>query len=365
MATAETATDIDQIPAQAGTDGSSNGVAMPPQSVGTALYRSFAWVIVVVMLVFLANNYLNFWRGWPGVPNILAHYGVPGFGTLRSPLTGSAPTLGLIQLATYVIAIFAAIAYVMGTSRLPLRDDAKRLSALAAYIVRAAFWAVLLVGVVDAVISFLRVESFLPDLIGSELAARLEQPQFRGPYVHVPLIGLSLLIALLTRSLGFIWLAFLVVVAEFIIVVTRFIFSYEQAFMGDLVRFWYAGLFLFASAYTLLEEGHVRVDVLYAGFSRRTRGFVNAFGSVFLGIILCWVILLVGLWGKSNIINSPLLTIEVTQQGFGMYVKYLMAGFLAVYAVSMLVQFASSFLDSIADIRGDPGGRAVDTEIIH
>lgn len=41
--------------------------------------------------------------------------------------------------------------------------------------------------------------------------------------------------------------------------------------MADLVRFWYAALFLFASAYTLLEEGHVRVDVFYAGFRRARR----------------------------------------------------------------------------------------------
>jgi len=38
------------------------------------------------------------------------------------------------------------------------------------------------------------------------------------------------------------------------IVISRFIFSYEQAFMADLVRFWYGALFLFASAYTLLED---------------------------------------------------------------------------------------------------------------
>jgi TRAP-type mannitol/chloroaromatic compound transport system permease small subunit len=53
--------------------------------------------------------------------------------------------------------------------------------------------------------------------------------------------------------------------------------------MGDLVRFWYAALFLFASAYTLLEEGHVRVDVFYAG-SAPTQGRVNAFGAIVLGI---------------------------------------------------------------------------------
>ena len=50
----------------------------------------------------------------------------------------------------------------------------------------------------------------------------------------------------------------MVVLAEFAIVVSRFVFSYEQAYMGDLVRFWYAALFLFASAYALSHEGHVR-----------------------------------------------------------------------------------------------------------
>jgi hypothetical protein len=38
-----------------------------------------------------------------------------------------------------------------------------------------------------------------------------------------------------------------------------------------------------------------------------------------------------------------LLNFEVTQQGFGMYVKYIMSGFLIVFALSMLFQF-SSFL---------------------
>ena len=57
------------------------------------------------------------------------------------------------------------------------------------------------------------------------------------------------------RDISFTWLDLMCVLAEFLIVVTRFVFSYEQAYMVDLVRFWYAGLFLFASAYTLVEEG--------------------------------------------------------------------------------------------------------------
>ena len=73
------------------------------------------------------------------------------------------------------------------------------------------------------------------------------------------------------KGIDFIWLASLIVFGELLIVITRFIFSYEQAFMGDLVRFWYASLFLFASAYTLIHDGHVRVDVIYAGFSEKAK----------------------------------------------------------------------------------------------
>ncbi len=96
--------------------------------------------------------------------------------------------------------------------------------------------------------------------------------QFIGPWIHIPLILLGFVTALFTRTLGFTWLALLIVIAELLIVISRFVFSYEQALMGDLVRYWYAALFLFASAYTLLEEGHVRVDVLYAGLQSAPQG---------------------------------------------------------------------------------------------
>ena len=132
------------------------------------------------------------------------------------------------------------------------------------------------------------------------------------------------------------------------IVVARFIYGYEQTFMGDLVRFWYAALFLFASAYTLKEDAHVRVDVFYASLKRRTRSTFNVIGTVFFGIPLCWLILMRGLWGKSSLINSPMLNFETSMSGFGMYVKYLSC-FLVVFALSMLFNYSILF-NSLADI---------------
>jgi TRAP-type mannitol/chloroaromatic compound transport system permease small subunit len=308
---------------------------------------------VTIFFIFLLNNYLVIWRDWPGIAALFESAGAKD---LR---------LAWGQMVGYIVAVLGSTFYVLKNQDVTLRDDSEVFTFISAYVIRAAFWSVFFIGIADAFISFLRVENFLTSIVSEEMATQLGRPQFRAPLIHAPLIIFSLIIAALNRQLCFTWLALMVVAAELVIVFSRFVFSYEQAFMGDLVRFWYAALFLFASAYTLLEDGHVRVDVVYAGFSKKTKGLVNAIGSVVLGIALCGVILLIGMSGKANIINSPLLNIEVSQSGYGMYVKYLMAGFLAVFASTMLIQFTSSTLSGIADFRGDPGSREVPDEMLH
>lgn len=271
----------------------------------------------------------------------------------------------MAQLSIYAVPFAAAFFYVRRSTSTSLRQDAERVTAINAYLVRAAFFAVLLVGLADAVISFLRVEDMLGLYFETETAKSLSRPQQRGADLHLPLIGAAFVIAAFTRSLCFPWLALLIVAAELLIVISRFIFSYEQAFMGDLVRFWYAALFLFASAYTLLQEGHVRVDVFYAGMSSRNKGKVNAIGALLLGMTLCWTILILGLGSKTSIIYAPLANVEVSQSGFGLYTKYLMAGFLAVFAITMLIQFVSQLFEAVADVRNEPGAREIDAAAAH
>jgi TRAP-type mannitol/chloroaromatic compound transport system permease small subunit len=317
-------------------------VASGDWSRALVLARAFSWCTVAVLFVYLVNNYLSYWRGWPGP---------------ASAFGGSISALGAIQVALYALGLAVAVGYVLTTRERALRPDSEVIFGITAYIVRAAFWAVMLMGLADTLISFLRVEGLLPAIFGDALAVDLGRSSFRGVWVHFPMAIAGIVIAAFHRGVGFHWLALLVVGAEMLIVISRFIFSYEQAFMADLVRFWYAPLFLFASAYTLLEEGHVRVDVLYSLFSDRAKGISNAIGSVFLGMSLCWVILIFGMGSRSAIINAPLLSFEVTQTGFGMYVKYWMAGFLAIFAATMLLQFSGYFLEALADIRGEPGKR--------
>jgi TRAP-type mannitol/chloroaromatic compound transport system permease small subunit len=310
--------------------------------------------MVIGVFLYLINNYLVYWQELPGPYLLFSHYGWFGLEALNNPLDADQITRGWTQVTCYLLVLMACIGYSFKSPDRSLLQDSVRFAQLSAYIIRAAFWSVLLIGFIDMIISFLRVEDFLEFFVGEWLTQQLGRSIFRGTYVHYPLIGVSLFLAARFRSITFSWLALMCVLAEFLIVITRFVFSYEQAYMGDVVRFWYAALFLFASASALVEEGHVRVDVLYTGFSRRKKAWFDSIGSSLLGIPICWVILMQGMGGRGNSLNSPLLSFEVSQSGYGMYVKYLMAAFLIVFSVSMMIQFVSYLLYNIGQLQ-DPG----------
>ena len=311
------------------------------------LIRIFSYSILALTFIFLINNVLTVWFDWPGVKKLFSHYELFGFKKLNKPLEGLAINLSYIQFLFYFLSFVAVIIFVLKSLNQTLQTDSEILKKITAYIIRSSFWAVLIVGVVDFLISFMVVEKLVEPIFGEQVKINLVKPAFRITYIHFPLILASFMIGYFNKSVGFIWLAVLVVGSEFLIDISRFIFQYEQAFQGDLVRFWYAALYLFASAYALIHEGHVRVDVLYANFSERKKAWTNAIGSLVLGIPLCLIVIFLGMGGKASIINGPVISFEITQQGSnGLYLLYLMAVYLAVFAVSMLTQFTSYFMSS-------------------
>lgn len=307
--------------------------------------RLFGWGSLAVLVAFLFNNYLTYWRGWPGPAGVTGE---------------TADISSMIQAGFYGIAVLFVASYLVLDRFRLLREERERIVRINSFLIRTAFWSVLLIGLVDFSLAFLRGENLLAAMAGDELFKQLMRAEFRGGYVHMSLVGVAIIIASITRSIGVTWLSLLIVVAELLLVISRFVFSYEQDYMADLVRFWYAPLFLIGCAYALREEGHVRIDVLYTALDFRSRSVVNACGAVLLGMPFCWLILIVGTSGKAAIINSALLTFEIEGIGNGLYVFYLMTVFIAVFAITMLVELVGTFFDAVADCRGEPGGRNCD-----
>ena len=92
-----------------------------------------------------------------------------------------AAALAGLQILLYLLAIAGPATFDVRSKSRSLREDDATMTAIAAYIVKAAFWTVLLVGLVDAFISFLRVEDLLRPLFGDNWPWILAATNFGAP----------------------------------------------------------------------------------------------------------------------------------------------------------------------------------------
>ncbi len=77
------------------------------------------------------------------------------------------------------------------------------------------------------------------------------------------------------------------VVVTAIIVIMRYVFDAGYIWLQESVIWMHAAVFMLGAAYTLLHEGHVRVDIFYREMSARRRGWVDLIGVILLLLPLC------------------------------------------------------------------------------
>ena len=91
------------------------------------------------------------------------------------------------------------------------------------------------------------------------------------------------------------WLAVLLVLTQLAVVLLRYGFSTSFIQLQESVIYTHATLFMLGIAFTMLHEGHVRVDILYADMTPRRRAWIDLAGVVlavipFASLVLwtCW-----------------------------------------------------------------------------
>lgn len=150
------------------------------------------------------------------------------------------------------------------------------------------------------------------------------------------------LIQWLPRHLGqtVAWLLVVMVVVQFIIVFARYVFSEGSRAAQDSIIMMHAFIFMLAAAYTLGEDKHVRVDVIYRKLGERGKAWVNMLGVVFLLWPMCGFIL----WqSQFNVIHSWRQWETFTDSNLPMYlVKTLLWVMPALMALQGLHMFLSN-----------------------
>ena len=150
------------------------------------------------------------------------------------------------------------------------------------------------------------------------------------------------------------WLAVLLVLVQFGIVVLRYVFGTSYMAAQESVIYIHAAIFMAGAGYTLLKDGHVRVDIFYGEASRRTRAAVDLFGSLFLLIPSC-LVLLYYTW--SFVVQSWRILEGPISVG-GIPAVFLLKTLIPIFAGLLLLQGISMALRNLLVLFGTAGGEA-------
>jgi TRAP-type mannitol/chloroaromatic compound transport system permease small subunit len=130
------------------------------------------------------------------------------------------------------------------------------------------------------------------------------------------------------------WLTLVTVLICAVVVVMRYAFNAGFIWLQELFVWSYACVFMLGAGYTLLHEGHVRVDIFYARAGPRWRAIVNLVGvSLFL---LPWIALTA--WMSVPYVRASWALGEESGQSDGMPGLYLLKSVLLVFCVLLGLQ---------------------------
>lgn len=152
----------------------------------------------------------------------------------------------------------------------------------------------------------------------------------------------STVIDVINRKLGqgISYLTFFMAVITFVVVVLRYGFNLGWIAMQESVIYLHAAVFLLGSAYTLQDDGHVRVDVFYRRFSKKQKALVNLFGTLFL---LLPVMIFITTVSWHYVIESWQ-TLESSMESGGLPFLYILKSFILLFSITMLLQGISEVI---------------------
>ena len=151
--------------------------------------------------------------------------------------------------------------------------------------------------------------------------------------LHTICRGIDRLTTVVGRTVS--WFAVLLILVGALNTILRYVGGYLQVSLtsnalGEIQWMLYSAMFLLAAGWTLREDAHVRVDVLYERFSPKSQALVDLLGTLLLLLPFCAF----GLWVSWDYVMASVTGLETTAD----------SGKLPVWPAKLLILFGFGFL---------------------
>lgn len=155
----------------------------------------------------------------------------------------------------------------------------------------------------------------------------------------------------LSRRIGFAaaWMAAAMVIVQFLVVMLRYIFGIGSLMMQESLTYMFSVLFMLGAAYTLLNEGHVRVDIFYRTAKKSTQAIVDILGNLFFLIPTCVLILYI----SQPYVAASWAVLEGSKETSGIPGVFLLKSLIPVFAVMLILQGIANAIRAYLILTGE------------
>ncbi|MEQ8194357.1 MAG: TRAP transporter small permease subunit [Rhodospirillales bacterium] len=144
--------------------------------------------------------------------------------------------------------------------------------------------------------------------------------------------------------------ALAIVLIQFIVVLLRYVFGIGSIFIQESIIYAHAILFMVGAGYTLLQDGHVRLDIFYRAASRRKKDLINLIGSV-----TCLLPMSILIWVYSwPYVAQSWRVLESSKETSGIPAVFLLKTMILIFAGLLFAQGLSLALRSLFGLIGRP-----------
>lgn len=148
------------------------------------------------------------------------------------------------------------------------------------------------------------------------------------------------------------WLTLLTVLVAVAVALLRYVFDIGFIWMQESYIWMHGLIFMLGAGYTLLHDGHVRVDVFYNRFSARGQAWVDLLGVVFLLMPMTAIIA----WTSWDYVVTSWEMRERSSQPGGLPATYLLKSAILFFCTLVTLQGLSLAAKSLLVLKGGRNG---------
>lgn len=149
---------------------------------------------------------------------------------------------------------------------------------------------------------------------------------------------------------GVAWLLLAMVLVQFAVVVLRYVFALGFAPAREAIWYMNGTMFMLAAGYTLLKDGHVRLDVFYREASPQTKAIVDLAGAAIFLVPLC----VATLWLSWSYVTNSWRVLEGSSEFSGLPLIFLLKTVIWVFALLLGLQGVAMAIRAGLLVAGSP-----------